>query len=113
MYLYILHEREFINLNKNIYKFDLTVENINNFINIIPKNSNIFFFTYINDQNISIIDNILKIFKLKFENKINIGEKYFEGNIEYMIEIINNILYNNIYKNYKKEINNNIYWWEE
>jgi len=28
MYLYILHEREFINLNKNIYKVDITLNNI-------------------------------------------------------------------------------------
>jgi hypothetical protein len=113
MYLYILYEREFINLNKNIYKIDLTSNNLNIFINTIPKNSNIYFFSYINDENISIIEYILKIFRSKFKNIIDIGENYFEGEVKLMIEIINHILYNKIYKDYKIQIKDNIYWWED
>jgi len=114
MYLYLLHEREFININQNIYKLHFTNNNINLFINEIPKNSNILLFYYIdmNKININIFNIILKRFIKYFKQRNDIGENYFEGNLDMMIEIINDILYNKIYIEYKNMVKENIYWWE-
>lgn len=51
MYIYILYEIEFLNLNKTIYKIYYTYDNINIFINNIPEGSNILLFQYINQDN--------------------------------------------------------------
>ena len=113
MYLYIIHEREFINTNENIYKFNYTNKNINLFMNKIPKNSNIFLFTYINDNDINIYSIIINKFKKYFNQRTDINDSYFEGDINLMIEIINYSLYNSVYSKYKNIIKDNIYWWDD
>ena len=113
MYLYIIREREFINTNENIYKFNYTDKNINLFMSKIPKNSNIFLFTYINDDDINIYSIIINKFKKYFNQRTDINESYFEGDISLMIEIINYYLYNSVYNKYKNIIKDNIYWWDD
>ena len=74
--------------------------NISEFINKIPENSNILFYQYLEyniidifDNNINIFNKIMNIYKTIFVEKIEYGENYFEGNVNLMIEIINDILY--------------------
>ena len=112
MYIYILHEREFLNLNQDIYKIFYTNNNINIFLNEIPKNSNILLFHYI-EENIDIIDIIIKNIKRYFIQEHKIGENYFKGDISNIMDLINYILYNKIYNKYKNIIKNDIYWWED
>jgi hypothetical protein len=119
MYLSIIHERPFINSNKNIYKICWVEYNIYEFINKIPENSNILFYQYLEyniidnfDNNINILNKIINIYKSIFVEKIEYGENYFEGNVNLMIEIINDILYNTIYNNYKGIRQDDDYWWK-
>lgn len=119
MYLSIIHERPFININKNIYKISYIEYNISNFINQIPENSNILFYQYLEnniidnfDDNINILNKIINIYKSIFVEKIEYGENYFEGNVNLMIEIINDILYNTIYNKYKGIMQDDDYWWK-
>jgi len=119
MYLSIIHERSFINSNKNIYKICWVEYNISEFINKIPENSNILFYQYLADNiidnfnnNINILNEIINIYKTIFVEKIEYGENYFEGNVHLMIEIINAILYNTIYNNYKGIRQDDDYWWK-
>ena len=112
IYIYILHEREFLNLYQDIYKIYYTKNNINIFMNEIPKGSNILLFHYI-EKNNNIIEVILKNLRKYFKEDNNIGEKYFKGDINSIIELINYILYNKIYDKYKNIIKNDIYWWDD
>ena len=119
MYISIIHERSFINKNKNIYKICYIEYNISDFINKIPENSNILFYQYLDenvidnfDNNINILNKIINIYKSIFVEKIEYGENYFEGNVNLMIEIINDILYNTIYNKYKGIRQDDDYWWK-
>ena len=112
IYIYILHEREFLNLNQDIYKIYYTTNNINIFISEIPKGSNILLFHYIEENN-NIIEIILKNLRKYFKEENKFGEKYFKGDINNIIDLINYILYNKIYDKYKNIIKNDIYWWED
>jgi hypothetical protein len=112
IYIYILHEREFLNLNQDIYKIYYTTNNINIFMNEIPKGSNILLFQHISKNN-NIIEIILKNLRKYFIEENKIGEKYFKGDVDSIIELINYILYNKVYNKYKNIIKNDVYWWDD
>ena len=90
-YVYLLIEREFINANQQVYKIGRTGQNCpwERFKNY-PKQSQFIFFFSVNNYK-KIKQNIKK--KIKYTNLIihrkDIGEEYFEGNINIFIEIFN------------------------
>ena len=76
MYISIIHEIPFINRNENIYKICYVEYNIHELINKIPKNSNILFYQYLDDNiidnfnnNINIFNKIINIYKTIFVEK--------------------------------------------
>jgi hypothetical protein len=87
-YIYIIQEREFYNLSKDIYKIGRT-SNIMNRFKDYPKNSN---YCYFRQTNKFIIDEkeLINIFKNNFIQRKDIGTEYFEGNLYSMIKTINN-----------------------
>jgi hypothetical protein len=89
-FIYIIHEREFIESNKNIYKIGRTHSTIKRLANY-PKNSILLFCRPSNNM-IEDENKLVKIFKNKFICKSEIGNEYFEGSLTDMIKIINNYL---------------------
>jgi hypothetical protein len=95
-YIYLLHTREFINAEKNIYKVGKTCkENLCRF-NQYPKGSQLLLQTICSNCNIC-ERKILKIFNKKFIKAKEIGNEYFEGDYLEMIDIINTVVKNEYY----------------
>jgi hypothetical protein len=86
-YIYLLQEREFVKNNEHIYKIGKTKqEHFKRYANY-PKGSHILL--HITCNNCDIIEkNILSLFKQKFIHKKDIGNEYFEGNFNSMIDYI-------------------------
>ena len=98
-YIYLLQEREFIKTNENIYKIGKSnAKNLTRFKQY-PKNSVLLFQSICNNCNI-MEKIIIKVFKKKFIRRKDIGNEYFEGDYEKMINIINLKI-----RKYKKLIN--------
>ena len=94
-YIYLIHTREFYNLNKNIYKIGKTKqENLKRFNNY-PKGSKLLFQIICNNCDVAEKE-LLKIFKLKYNLESYIGLEYFSGNYISMIQDIYNYLYKDI-----------------
>ncbi len=114
-YIYLLQEREFIKTKENIYKLGMTrKENLERF-NQYPKGSILLFQMICN--NCRDIEKILiKKFKDIFKHQKDIGNEYFEGNYNEMIDIIYSTIKNEIHKismqklkiDDKKELSDNL-----
>jgi hypothetical protein len=113
MYITLIHEREFKNQVLNIYKIGLFDDtDFNNILKDVPKNSNILYVHYLKEFNITIYQQILAKFKKNFVPREDLGEDYYQGDFEKMLEIINYSLGDKHYHRYKEEMKNNVYWWE-
>jgi hypothetical protein len=90
-YIYLLQEREFINLNKPIYKIGKTKqENLKRFSNY-PKGSKLLLQIICN--NCSYYEKqLLQKFKSNYELQLDIGYEYFKGNYKKMIKDIYEIV---------------------
>lgn len=98
--IYILIEREFIALNKDIYKIGYTTKGIINRLNGYPKGS-FLYATYTVAENYE--NEIINVFKNKFKQRTDIGNEYFEGNIDEMIKTIEELI---IIKPYLQSLTN-------
>jgi hypothetical protein len=90
-YVYLLIEREFINANQPIYKIGRTGQNSPlNRLKGYPKQSQFILFYSVNNYK-NIEQNIKK--ELKHRNEIihknDIGEEYFQGDINIFVSIFN------------------------
>lgn len=99
-YIYLLQEHKFVVTLKNIYKVGTTKKENNKGFYKYPKGSIILFQMICNDCK-NIENSVLKTFKENFIHRIDIGNKYFEGDYNEMIDII--------YLNIKKEDETPIY----
>lgn len=82
-HIYLIHEREFITTNKNIYKIGRST-NISNRMMNYPKGSNILLILHV--SNCTSIENIIKKeFNDKYILRKEYGLEYFEGNKDDMI----------------------------
>jgi hypothetical protein len=91
-YIYLLHTREFIRTNENIYKIGQTRQKNNKRLKQYPDGS-ILLFQMICNNCVNIEKIIIEKFKTQFEqvkklNDANIGNEYFRGNYNDMIEVI-------------------------
>ena len=108
-YIYLLQEREFINLNKPIYKIGKTKqENLKRFSNY-PKGSKLLLQIICN--NCSYYEKqLLQKFKSNYELQLDIGYEYFKGNYKKMIKDIYEIVNDtNDDINHTYDINNTNY----
>jgi hypothetical protein len=97
-YIYLLQEREFIKTNENIYKIGRTEQENYQRFNQYPKGTILLFQMMCSDCK-NTETNIIKEFKNVFKQRIDIGNEYFEGDYNIMIDII--------YANIKNEKQNN------
>jgi hypothetical protein len=89
--IYLLHEREFICRNMDIYKIGRTSKPLLTRFNQYPKGSKLLYQREC-DNSIKMELNIINFFKNKYNHKTDIGNEYFEGNYNEMIDDINIIL---------------------
>lgn len=82
-FVYILHEREFINASKNVYKIGRTKQVLTR-INQYPKGSHLIFCMPVND-NILVESKMITMFKKSFTQKLEFGNEYFEGDVKEMV----------------------------
>lgn len=83
-YIYLLIEREFIALNKPIYKIGRTKQDHNKRIESYPKGSRLLLQMFCNDC-IEIEAKLLRWFRIKYKSHKEIGSEYFEGDYRLMI----------------------------
>jgi len=88
-YMYLLHEREFINSNQNIYKIGFT-KALHNRMGSYPKGSKIICVLPVSEDPESFC---IQKFRSKFISKTEIGFEYFEGNPEEMVKLLIESLY--------------------
>lgn len=109
-YIYLLQEREFVNLNQNIYKIGKSKQENCKRINSYPKGSKLIL--QLLCDNCDLMETqLIALFTDKYVHKEAIGREYFEGEVESMINdiflnrtIVNNS--NNLITSTKTEINN-------
>jgi len=108
-YIYLLHLREFINSNEPIFKLGKSKqENLKRF-NSYPKGSKLLFQIICDDCD-KIEKDLIKLFKINYEQQINIGIEYFKGNYKSMInDIFNHINGNHINNNHINDNHNKSY----
>ena len=86
-YIYLLKEREFIKTNENIHKLGMTTKENHIRFNQYPKGS-ILLFQMICNNCKDIEKYLIKIFKVLFIHRKDIGNEYFEGDYKSMIDFI-------------------------
>lgn len=96
-YIYLLQEREFIKTKENIYKIGMTRKENHTRFNQYPKGS-ILLFQMICPNSKKIETELIKLFKIKFKLRTDIGHEYFEGCYYEMIDYIYTTIYTTIRK---------------
>ena len=86
-YVYIIQEREFIKTCEKIYKIGKYKQENNKRINQYPKQSRLLFQIVCNNCD-KLEKELIKIFKNKYIHRKDIGNEYFEGDFEDMINTI-------------------------
>ena len=89
-YIYLLKEREFINLGVPVYKIGKSKQDNLKRFKQYPKGSLLIYQIICKDCD-KIEQELIKIFKVEFNQRTDIGTEYFEGNCENMIELINDM----------------------
>lgn len=90
-YVYIVHEREFINSGKQIYKIGKTKQRNRNRFRQYPKQSILLFQICCNDCD-QIEKEIINAFKDKYKHRRDIGKEYFQGGFLAMRDTMYSIL---------------------
>jgi hypothetical protein len=112
-YIYILQVREFLKTNENIYKIGKTNQKFNKRFNNYPNGSVLLFQMICNNCDILEKD-IIKMFKEKYIQQKDLGNEYFKGDYNIMIDDIYTIIKNerelcNENSNKQQMYNENIY----
>jgi hypothetical protein len=100
-YIYLLQEREFINLNQKIYKLGKTKNEDCRRFNSYSKNSRILLLKFCNYHD-EIEKILIKLFDKKYEKQIDIGLESYKGNCYEMMNDICEIIKYSEYKEIKK-----------
>lgn len=86
-YIYLLIEREFISLNKNIYKIGRSERK--NYTRFVQYSNNSVLLFQIKCNDCKKMENIIvNIFKNNFVRQVEIGNEYFEGDYKKMISLM-------------------------
>jgi hypothetical protein len=82
-YVYLLREREFINLNADIYKIGKTCQDNLKRFNQYPKGSELILHIECDDCSKCEFE-LIQVFNAKYKRRADIGLEYFEGNKDQM-----------------------------
>ena len=89
-WVYIVWEREFIRLNEEVYKVGHTVAGIEKRVKQYPEGSILCFTRWVS-QPVVAETSILAAFKKVFKHRKDIGSEYFEGDLDAMVQLANNL----------------------
>jgi hypothetical protein len=89
--VYLLKDTVAIRSNENVYKIGKTSQQTLNRFSQYPKGSKVLLLIACNNCN-ETENNILKLFKKKYKNRIDYGNEYFEGNYKEMTKDIINLV---------------------
>lgn len=93
---YIIQEREFIKTGENIYKIGKTKQEGTKRIDQYPIGSKIVLFLEV--DNCSEFENkVMNVFNAKYNQRKDIGKKYYQGDKNSMVKDFINIKFNDIY----------------
>lgn len=84
--IYLIHEREFMRLDDNVYKIGRT-DDVKRRLSQYPKGSRLLFSVYTHDC-LTAERELIRQFKGIFKHRVDIGREYFEGDSRDMINII-------------------------
>jgi hypothetical protein len=90
-YIYLLQEREFTKTKENVFKVGKTTKLNHERFNQYPKGS-VLLFQMICSNCSDMESKVIKVFKDKFKLRKDIGNEYFEGDSDEMMDVIYNIL---------------------
>lgn len=90
-YIYLLQEREFVNLQQPIYKIGKTKQEHNKRFNNYPKGSLLIYQKLVHDCD-SLERELIILFKKTFIQRTDIGTEYFEGDCELIIDYIDDLI---------------------
>ena len=90
-YIYLLCEREFIKTNEPIYKIGRSLQENLKRIQSYPNGTKLLFQSMC-ENCIDSEKELIKLFKLNFKHRNDIGNEYFEGNCHKMIQIMTEYL---------------------
>lgn len=90
-YIYLLQEREFIKTKENVFKVGKTTKLNHERFNQYPKGS-VLLFQMICSNCSDMESKVIKVFKDKFKLRKDIGNEYFEGDSDEMMNVIYSIL---------------------
>lgn len=96
-YIYLLIEREFINVHEPVYKLGRTTQEHNKRMCQYPKSSILIFQMLCHDC-VKIEADLIRQFKIKYKHRPDIGNEYFQGHCELMIKDI----YEKVYTSFLK-----------
>ena len=89
-YNYIIHEREAIRMNENVYKIGRS-HDVSQRLRQYPKGSKLLHCRKTTDQLLS-EKILLKVFQSQFTQRLDLGTEYFEGDLSKMIQQFDNLL---------------------
>lgn len=97
---YIMHTRDFLRHDENVYKIGRSAQEGTKRANSYPKGSRLMIQKYVNNSRL-VEAEIIKVFKVKFKHRPEFGNEYFEGHyptmeIEFLVICNNNIINNNV-----------------
>jgi hypothetical protein len=92
-YVYLLQEREFLKTKESILKVGKTKQDHIKRFTSYPKGS-ILIAQYYTDNCDDLEKEIIKVFKSKFQQRVDLGNEYFEGNIKTMFKTMFKIVEN-------------------
>ena len=88
-YIYLIREREFINANKEVYKIGKSKSECCRRVIAYPKGSEVIIIRKYENCDTG-ETKLLNIFRMNFIHRTDIGAEYFEGDVEDMVNFINN-----------------------
>lgn len=86
-YLYIIHEREFVNAREPVYKFGRTT-NIAKRIAQYPKGSRVMYTEWFEGDHVKAETELLRDFGEVFKNRDDVGREYFECDVRDMRRVV-------------------------
>ena len=107
-YIYLLCEREFIKTNEPIYKIGRSLQENLKRIQSYPNGTKLLFQSMCEDC-IDSEKELIKLFKLNFIHRNDIGNEYFEGNSYKMVRIMTEYINNKFAENNLFDLVHNIH----
>ena len=90
-YVYLIHEREFWTQGISVVKLGRTKQEPSRRLAGYPKGSMVYYFMQVNDC-VTVENELIRRFKWNFNQKLEFGIEYFEGDIDRMKKLFRSVV---------------------